>query len=228
MQAQRFISAVDHVVEHPEVWTQRLAKSKWGGRIPHMERSSQDCDTWVVDGRRMLLSDIANVGALMNDRAAVPKRWEDVPQTGYVPAERLRTMDTDGVAGSVLYPTFAGFSGETFGVLTDPDLELACVQAYNDWVIDEWASYSERFIPNASFPLRRLKRLRRSNVPLAEDTKGLCFPRSRCICERFHTSMVRSTIRSGRLAKISRSPCVFMPDRHASFSFLSLPLCLLN
>ena len=32
MQTQRFISTVDHVVEHPEVWTQRLSKSKWGDR----------------------------------------------------------------------------------------------------------------------------------------------------------------------------------------------------
>ena len=125
MQTQRFISTVDHVVEHPEVWTQRLSKSKWGDRIPHMESSSQDYDTWVLDGRRISLSDIAQVGALMTDRTDVPKRWEDVPRKAYVPVERLTTMDIDGVACSVLYPTFAGFSGETFGALTDPYLELA-------------------------------------------------------------------------------------------------------
>src|SRR4249919_3768828 len=142
MQTERFISAVDHVVEHPEVWTERLSKSKWGDRIPHMKSSSQDCDTWVVDGRSMSLSDVAQVGALMTDRTDVPKLWEEVPRTAHVPAERLRAMDADGVAYSVLYPSFAGFSGETFGALRDPDLELACVQAYNDWLMDEWASYS--------------------------------------------------------------------------------------
>ena len=153
MQTQRFISTVDHVVEHPEVWTQRLSKSKWGDRIPHMESSSQDCDTWVVDGRSISLSDVAQVGALMTDRTDVPKRWEDVPRTAHVPAERLRAMDIDGVAYSVLYPSFAGFSGETFGALRDPDLELACVRAYNDWLIDEWTSCSERFIPQCIVPL---------------------------------------------------------------------------
>jgi hypothetical protein len=25
-------------------------------------------------------------------------------------------------------------------------LELACVQAYNDWLLEEWASVSDRFI----------------------------------------------------------------------------------
>ena len=64
MQNQRFISTVDHVVEHPEVWTQRLAKSKWGDRIPHMERSSQDCDSWVVDGRETPLSERRSSGRI--------------------------------------------------------------------------------------------------------------------------------------------------------------------
>ena len=57
-------------------------------------------------------------------------------------------MDIDGVAYSVLYPSFAGFSGETFGALRDPDLELACVQAYNDWLIDEWTSLQRPLHPS--------------------------------------------------------------------------------
>jgi predicted TIM-barrel fold metal-dependent hydrolase len=62
-------------------------------------------------------------------------------------------MDAAGVDYSVLYPTVAGRAGETFGRLTDPELELACVQAYNDWLIDEWAGASERFIPQCIVPL---------------------------------------------------------------------------
>jgi predicted TIM-barrel fold metal-dependent hydrolase len=62
-------------------------------------------------------------------------------------------MDADGVDHSVLYPSVAGAGGETFGRLTDPELELACVQAYNDWLIEEWAACSERFIPQCVIPL---------------------------------------------------------------------------
>jgi predicted TIM-barrel fold metal-dependent hydrolase len=62
-------------------------------------------------------------------------------------------MDVDGVDYSVLYPTVAGLAGETFGRLTDPELELACVQAYNDWLIEEWASASKRFVPQCIVPL---------------------------------------------------------------------------
>jgi predicted TIM-barrel fold metal-dependent hydrolase len=152
-QAQRLISTVDHVVEQPEVWTQRLSKSKWGDRIPHIKHSSDEGDAWVVDGRSAPLSECAQVGAVMSDRADAPKRWEDVPQSAYLPAERLRAMDTDGVACSVLYPTLAGFSGEKFGALADPELALACVQAYNDWLAQEWAGASDRFIPQCLSPI---------------------------------------------------------------------------
>ena len=62
-------------------------------------------------------------------------------------------MDAAGIDYSVLYPTVAGLAGETFGRLKDPALELACVQAYNDWLIDEWAGASDRFIPQCIVPI---------------------------------------------------------------------------
>ncbi len=31
------ISADDHVYEHPEVWTARMSKQKWGDLVPHVE-----------------------------------------------------------------------------------------------------------------------------------------------------------------------------------------------
>jgi predicted TIM-barrel fold metal-dependent hydrolase len=147
------ISAVDRVVEHPEVWTRRLAKSKWGERIPHIERGADGADAWVVDGRIIPLSDIAQVGAVMPDRAKTPVRWDDIDASTHVPAERIKAMDRDGVDYTVLYPSVAGFSGETFGAIDDPALELACVQAYNDWLIEEWTSTHSGFIPQCIVPL---------------------------------------------------------------------------
>jgi predicted TIM-barrel fold metal-dependent hydrolase len=76
-----------------------------------------------------------------------------VPAIAVKPAERLTAMDVDGVDCSVLYPTVAGRAGETFCTISDPALELACVQAYNDWLIEEWASVSPRFIPQCIVPL---------------------------------------------------------------------------
>lgn len=149
----RLISADDHVQEHPLVWTSRLSGTKWGDRIPHIERRSDGTERWVVDGRPLPLEGVASAGAAMADRARLPQRWEEVPMAAYVPEERLKAMDADGVDYSVLYPTVAGVGGETFGRLTDPELELECVRAYNDWLIEEWAAYDERFIPQCIVPL---------------------------------------------------------------------------
>ena len=62
-------------------------------------------------------------------------------------------MDDDGVDCAILYPSLAGFSGERCGAIADAELELACAQAYNDWLIDEWTSTSNRFIPQCVVPL---------------------------------------------------------------------------
>ena len=148
-----FISADDHVQEHPEVWTQRMSKSKWGDRIPHIVPQDDGTERWVVDGQKVDLPGVALAGAAMADRAREPQRWAEVPAIAVKPAERLTAMDVDGVDCSVLYPTVAGRAGETFCTISDPALELACVQAYNDWLIEEWASVSPRFIPQCIVPL---------------------------------------------------------------------------
>ncbi len=141
------ISVDDHVQEPPSLWTDRLSKSRWGDRIPHLERTAKGCEQWVVDGQVLVDGHSGRTGALMADRNCEPNRWDEVPPAAYLPSERLKMMDASGMDYSVLYPTVAGLAGEAFGCLEDPELELACVQAYNDWLIEEWAGASERFIP---------------------------------------------------------------------------------
>ena len=139
------ISVDDHVVEPPDLWISRLSRTKWGDRIPHLATGSDGSEYWVVDGQPLHQSRLPEVGAALPDRIVEPRRWSDVPAAAYDATARLKAMDADGVDYSALYPSVAGLAGETFGRLTDPDLELACVQAYNDWLIDEWAAASERF-----------------------------------------------------------------------------------
>ena len=173
----KLISAVDRVVEHPEVWTQRLSKSKWGERIPHIERGADGTDAWLVDGRIIPLSDIAQVGAVMPDRAKTPARWDDIDASAYLPAERTKAMDRDGVEYTVLCPSVAGFSGETFAAINDPDLELACVQAYNDWLIEEWTTTSNRFIPQCIVPLSPVEAtVREIKRAVTGGHRGVIFP----------------------------------------------------
>lgn len=149
----RFISVDDHVQEPPDLWTSRLSTSQWGERIPHLERTAEGGERWVVDGQVLLDGRVASAGGLLPERGPEPARWDEVPRAAYLPAERLKAMNTAGVDYSVLFPTVAGMAGETFGRLEDPALEQACVRAYNDWLIEEWVSISKRFIPQCIVPI---------------------------------------------------------------------------
>lgn len=171
------ISVDDHVQEPLDLWTERLSQAKWGDRIPHVATRDNGTQYWVVDGQPLSLPGVAMAGAAMPDRALEPQTWDEVPKLAYDPRARLQAMDADGVDYSVLYPTVAGLAGETFGRITDPELELACVQAYNDWLIDTWVSVSARFVPQCIAPLHpgeaAAQEIRRA---VAKGHKGVVFP----------------------------------------------------
>jgi uncharacterized protein len=171
------ISVDDHIQEPPDLWTQRLSKNRWGDRMPHLKRVGDGTEHWVVDGRSLLDGHTARAGALMADRNREPTRWEEVPPAARLPLERLKVMDEAGIDYSVLYPTVAGLAGETFGRIEDPELELACVQAYNDWLVDEWAAASERFIPQCIVPIwpveATVTEIKRA---VAKGHRGVIFP----------------------------------------------------
>ena len=147
------ISADDRVQETPETWTAYISSQKWGDLIPHLEERDDGSQFWVVAGQNLDDRPLAETGALMPDRNQLPHRWEDVPAAAYDPAQRLRAMDADGVDAQVLYPGMSGGSGEVLGAISDPVLQLACVQAYNNWLIDAWAKKSPRFIPQCLVPI---------------------------------------------------------------------------
>jgi predicted TIM-barrel fold metal-dependent hydrolase len=170
------VSVDDHVQEPPDLWTKRLSRSRWGERIPHIERTPGGVESWVVD-QRVVLDGASRCGALMPDRNREPTRWQDVPPPAYLPAERLKAMDAGGIDYSVLYPTVAGLAGETFGRLNDPELELACVRAYNDWLIEEWARTSVRFIPQCIVPIGPVEAtLAEIERAVAMGHRGVVFP----------------------------------------------------
>jgi uncharacterized protein len=172
-----FISVDEHVQEQPNVWTKRLSRSKWGDRIPHIDSKSSGVDRWIVDGREVPLDGVADCGAAMPERTENPQRWSDVPAVVYDPKERLKVMDAAGIDYAVLYPTVAGVGGQSFGHIEDPELELACVQAYNDWLLQEWAGVSQRFIPQCIMPLfpadAAVKEVRRC---VENGHKGVVYP----------------------------------------------------
>jgi predicted TIM-barrel fold metal-dependent hydrolase len=58
------------------------------------------------------------------------------------------------VQASLCFPTFPRFCGPGFAERADKELALACVRAYNDWMVEEWAGESHgRLVPLCIVPL---------------------------------------------------------------------------
>src|SRR4051794_18348597 len=55
---------------------------------------------------------------------------------------RVKDFEANWVDGSLPFPTFPRFCGQTFYEANDKDLALACVRAYNDWMVEEWCDPS--------------------------------------------------------------------------------------
>ncbi len=72
----------------------------------------------------------------------------------YDSVARLEDMNRDGVLASLCFPSFPRFCGQTFYEANDRELAMKCVQAYNDWMIDEWCGLAPgRYIPMIILPL---------------------------------------------------------------------------
>lgn len=171
----KIISVDDHVVEPAHLWETWLPE-KFRDRGPKVVRrgvanisfagaavyeeefdddSPQRADTWVYGDlvythKRM----VAAVGYPRDEMTMTPITYDDMRPGCYDPKERLVDMDVNGVEASACYPTFPRFCGQTFAEGKDLDLGLACVEAYNNWMIDEWCGDSGgRLIPICLIPL---------------------------------------------------------------------------
>jgi predicted TIM-barrel fold metal-dependent hydrolase len=56
--------------------------------------------------------------------------------------ERIKDFELNWVDGSLPFPTFPRFCGQTFAEADDKVLALACVEAYNNWMVEEWCEPS--------------------------------------------------------------------------------------
>lgn len=149
----QIISVDDHVIETRNVWQDRLpAKHKAAG--PKGDTDDQGRDIWVFEGQpRYNIGLNAVAGRPRSEWGLDPTTYKEMRPGCYDIKERIRDMDEDGVWAQLCFPSFPGFAGSTFFNATDKELAAACVSAWNDWMIDEWAgSAPGRQIPLALVP----------------------------------------------------------------------------
>lgn len=174
MPVPRIISPDDHVVEPRNLWTDRLPQ-RFLERGPHVERMNignmsirtgslefemtddgAPSDVWCYEDLRVpTFRPSAAAGTPRHEVRMVPITFDDMRPGCYDPVARLADMDAAGIEASMCFPNmFVRFCGQTFMEGQDKELGLACVQAYNDWTVDEWCAGSDRrLVPCTILPL---------------------------------------------------------------------------
>jgi hypothetical protein len=156
----KLISVDDHVIEPPNVFVDHIA-SRDRDQAPRIVAAEPGVQGWQWEGRFYPLQFQGNAqtrrfptGEAGKGGDLFARCYDDMIAAAYDIDERVRAMDEDGVWAELLFPTFPRFGGNRFLEAVDKDLALACIQAWNDWMIDEWcAAYPERFIPQTLIPL---------------------------------------------------------------------------
>jgi predicted TIM-barrel fold metal-dependent hydrolase len=170
----RIISVDDHVLEPGDLWTRRLP-TRLQSRAPHLQRikgrfgdgargdwqpddTGRWADIWQFENYQMAI--IPGFAAAGLDQDYLGEHWEpmtydEMRPGAYEQRARLVDLDANHTDASLAFPTFPRFCGQTFLENPDRELGLACVQAYNDWMIDEWCAGDGygRLIPLTLIPL---------------------------------------------------------------------------
>jgi predicted TIM-barrel fold metal-dependent hydrolase len=91
----------------------------------------------------------AVVGRPTSEWSMDPARFDEMRPGCFEIEARVDDMDRAGIWASLCFPSLvSGFCGAVYSRAQDPALGLACLRAFNDWHLDEWAGpHPERIIP---------------------------------------------------------------------------------
>jgi predicted TIM-barrel fold metal-dependent hydrolase len=166
------VSVDDHVVEPPHVW-QTWLPARYRDAGPRVVRDTYRVD-WV-DGNQVfrrggdgpetdwwVYEDLEWSHQMLNACAGYdeadwwmgPIAFDQMRPGCYDPKARLADMDLNHVRASLCFPTYPRFCGQMFAERADKEVALACVRAYNDWMVEEWSGDSGgRLVPLCIVPL---------------------------------------------------------------------------
>ncbi len=169
------ISVDDHIMEPKDLWQTELPPSMraQGPRVEQDKvllefkgghygftrgaKEGQMCDIWMFEDAEIptgLLHGPA--GIPREEQRNVAATYEDLRPGTYDQTARLEDMTLNHVEAAINYPNvFPRFCGQGFLERSDKDLALACLQIYNDWMIDAWGGGAGkgRLIPLTLIPL---------------------------------------------------------------------------
>jgi predicted TIM-barrel fold metal-dependent hydrolase len=147
------ISVDDHILEPPNLWVDRVP-AKDRDRAPHMVVQGKN-ELWVYDGKRFPTTGLSAVaGKTKEEFSPEPVTYAEMRPGCYDSKARLDDMNQAGILASLCFPTLPRFCGQMFMEASDRDFGFTCLQAYNDWLIEEWCGADPgRYIPLMLIPM---------------------------------------------------------------------------
>ncbi|MHB8671123.1 MAG: amidohydrolase family protein [Acidimicrobiales bacterium] len=142
------VSVDDHLVEPPDLFMGRIP-ARYADVAPRVVTRDDGSQVWSLHGKEMPNIGLnAVAGRPAEEYGIDPTSFDEMRAGCYDVHERVRDMNSNGVLGSMCFPSFSGFTGQFYGRDSDRDLGLALLRIYNDWHIEEWCgAYPGRFIP---------------------------------------------------------------------------------
>jgi predicted TIM-barrel fold metal-dependent hydrolase len=144
------IDADAHVYEPPDVWQQRVPAAM-RARAPKVARTEEG-DVWSFnDGERhRAVGLMAAAGSSYLDFRPSGLTYDSIRRGHFEVGAHLADMDADGIHTQLLYPSVCEEGARMFGDARA--LQLACVRAYNEWLLEFCAAAPARLFGHAVIP----------------------------------------------------------------------------
>ena len=139
----KYISADSHVQEDSSLFEERIP-AQYRHRLPHME-TIDGREYEIVEGRKPRRFDLAEANINEDD---LNRNFRQDPTGGRDIPRRLADQERDNIGGEVLY------CNSLLPYLGSPDTEFQMIvaKAYNDWIMELFGSYPDKFAPAAILP----------------------------------------------------------------------------
>jgi predicted TIM-barrel fold metal-dependent hydrolase len=172
------ISTDNHVNEPPGTYVDRVPEHL-KDKAPRVLRGSDGGDGWSYDGKPPKTTfGLGATGAATRQNYKEYKasglRWEDLLPGNYEGAAAIKDNELDGVDAATFYGSVVGHAYR----LPDRELALACVRAYNDWLIDDFCGADpSRLFSLAFMPVNDgVAAIVEAERTIAKGAKGLYLP----------------------------------------------------
>ena len=150
------ISVDDHVIEPPDLWLSRMP-ARFRAEAPRVVRmpwergpnkvrgvsvrpssSGPEVDFWAFGDIRVAVLTVEGRGraAAREGDGRAHQLHADMRPGCYQAKDRLADMDAARVERSLCFPNVLRFAGQLFLWMSDRDLALATLRAYNDWMVE--------------------------------------------------------------------------------------------